>query len=116
MIDIALTLLLAQATVMPSPPVSTCPTTPATIVKPAQPVYPRSLPAHTPPLTVTVQVTVNPDGSVKGARVWQSSDYAEADTAALAAAAASTYRPKMVNCEPVEGTYLLHSDFLPTQP
>jgi TonB family protein len=54
---------------------------------------------------VVVRVTVAPDGNITKAEVIDSGGNASLGTAALKAAVASTYMPKIVNCQPVIGTY-----------
>jgi TonB family protein len=54
---------------------------------------------------VTVRVDVASDGSVRSSRIYKSSGNRALDDAALAAAAKSTYLPKIVNCKTVDGTY-----------
>lgn len=54
---------------------------------------------------VTVRVDVASDGSVRSSRINKSSGNRALDDAALAAAAKSTYLPKIVNCKTVDGTY-----------
>lgn len=58
-----------------------------------------------------VEVLVGTDGVVKNASIYQSTGYAAADAAAIDAARATTYRPKIVNCQPAEGRYLFKADF-----
>jgi TonB family protein len=61
---------------------------------------------------VEVLVTVNPDGTVKDAVIKSGTDYGSgANDNALFAARNSTYKPKTVNCLPVEGTYLYRELF-----
>jgi TonB family protein len=54
----------------------------------------------------SVLVTVNPNGTVKSAALFQPSGRADSDENALQAAQAAKYHPKMVNCKPVIGNYL----------
>lgn len=103
MISLALSLLLAQATQLPLPAASTCPTTPVKVIKRASPPM-----FDTPPDfggTVLLAVTVSASGSVKSASITKSSGLKAFDNAGLQAARNSTYKPKTVNCKPVEGTY-----------
>ncbi len=53
---------------------------------------------------VVVLVDVNPDGSVKGARIIHSEGNLW-DFDILHDAKTSHYRPKMVDCKPVEGVF-----------
>ena len=59
--------------------------------------------------TAEVQVIVEPDGSPK-VSVYRSSRFLALDMAVLRAARASKYEPKMVDCKPVEGTYIFRFD------
>lgn len=86
----------------------------ATVVQQSQPDYPdsaRELGLGT--VTVSIEVTIAPSGSLETATVSQSSNNAALDNAAVAAAKQSTYAPKIVNCTPVEGQYLFKVTFDP---
>lgn len=83
----------------------------ATITQRAQPVWPASLPATTPQLMAMVEVLIGTNGVVEEASIHQSSGYPAADAAAIDAARATIYRPKVVNCRPAEGRYLFKADF-----
>ena len=63
--------------------------------------------------SVFVQVTIDAEGRLVDARIYRSSNNAAIDQSALRAARESRYAPKIVNCAPVEGTYLFHADFEP---
>lgn len=107
MTTIWLSFLLAQAS--PSPTSSTCPTTEVVRLTPNGPIPSATVPSKTqiPEHAVTViLVTVNPDGSVKSAVIQKSSGTPSLDAQSLADAKSSTYKPKTINCKPVEGTYL----------
>jgi outer membrane biosynthesis protein TonB len=52
-----------------------------------------------------VRVTVNSDGSVNSVKVIHSCGASGCDNLSLNEAQHSIYRPKTVNCKPVEGTY-----------
>lgn len=67
------------------------------------------------PVTVLVQVTISPSGSLQGAKIYQSSNNMSIDQSALSAARQSSYSPKIVACKPVEGTYLFRAQFDPNQ-
>jgi TonB family protein len=58
-----------------------------------------------------VQVLLGPDGKVQDAKVYQSTNDADLDAAALAAARNSTYAPKMVYCKAYRGVYLFEVKF-----
>jgi|SRR5579884_765453 len=62
---------------------------------------------------VTVVVTISPTGQLVNATMGQGSGNMAMDQAALAAARQSTYAPKIVNCQPVEGTYNFKVTFDP---
>jgi TonB family protein len=62
---------------------------------------------------VTVIVTISPTGSLVNATMGQGSGNMAMDQAALSAARQSTYAPKIVNCQPVEGTYNFKVTFDP---
>ena len=65
------------------------------------------------PVVVYVQVTVNPDGSLTHAVITQSSNNSAIDQAALRAARASIYSPKIVGCQAMTGTFIFRADFRP---
>jgi TonB family protein len=84
------------------------------VIDPMSPSYPdsaRDLGLGT--VSVFVQVTIDAQGRLVDARIYGSSNNAAIDEAALRAARASRYSPRIVNCVPVEGTYLFHADFAP---
>jgi TonB family protein len=83
----------------------------ASVVKAVSPNYPRSLPPGLAAFAVVVNVTIGEEGSVKGATVYDSSGYPDADAAAIEAAKASTYTPKVVDCKPAESVYQLREVF-----
>jgi TonB family protein len=63
--------------------------------------------------TVEVEVSVGPVGSVLGTRVTKSSGNSLIDDATVRAARESTYSPKLVNCQPTQGSYLFRAVFQP---
>lgn len=108
-------LLVTQASSSPQPTATTCAPTKAKRVKPV------GSPDHewhgadkwctgAACFIEEVLVTVNRDGTVKGAVVRQSWGIGP-DAAVLAAARSSQYTPATTNCEPVEGTYLFREMF-----
>jgi TonB family protein len=120
-----MTLLLAQAT--PAPPVpshdypapiatpdAAC-NHPAEIVKSAYPI-PDEMPEDGQPLYATVTVIVAANGKVEKATILKSSGNVSFDLASLRAARQSEYKPKMVNCEPVEGPIVFKTSLTPNQP
>jgi TonB family protein len=81
-------------------------------IDPAEPDLPKSqFPAHK--VSAVVVVTIAPSGKAIAAHVYRSSGDANVDRAVLAAAEKSTYSPKLVNCVPVQGTYLFKAEFAP---
>jgi hypothetical protein len=60
---------------------------------------------HLPMSYSEVRVTVNSDGSVKSVRLIHSCGATGCDNGSLNHALHSVYRPRTVNCKPVEGTY-----------
>jgi TonB family protein len=63
--------------------------------------------------TVEVEVTVGPSGNLVDAGVIKSSGNLSIDEAALRAARQSTYSPKLVECNPVQGNYLFRAKVQP---
>lgn len=82
------------------------------IVTPVPPSLPK---AQWPKQKVSaeVAVTIAPSGKVAGAKVYKSSGDTAVDKAVVTAAEQSTYSPKLVNCQPVQGTYLFRADMAP---
>lgn len=111
-ITLALALLVAQAT--PSPIASPCMTEAAGIAKGAV-VQIDAVPLDQGPFHASVLVLVGPDGKVEKATISQSSGNFQFDLASVLAAKRSTYTPKRVDCEPVEGTVLFNTSFTPPQ-
>lgn len=64
-------------------------------------------------VTVLVKVTVGATGALTAATVQQSSGNSSIDSAAVAAARASSYSAKIVNCLPVAGDYGFTAEFDP---
>lgn len=92
---------------IPSATPSTCPTREAMLITPTGPIpSSTSFPHGLPTIFATVLVTVNPDGSVKSAKILRSSGFSNTDDFVLNRARTSRYQPKMVGCSPVEGTYI----------
>jgi TonB family protein len=81
-------------------------------IDPAAPDLPKSeMPSHK--VSAIVAVTVGANGKPMGAKVSQSSGYPKVDQAVVTAAEKSKYSPKLVNCSPVQSTYLFRADFAP---
>lgn len=114
-----------QGTAPPAPPAPTAPPgtpkpackTPyqdATVVQQAQPEYPDSAREQgLGEVQVAVKVTIGPSGSLVNAAISQSAGNMALDQAALSAARQSTYAPKIVNCQPIQGDYLFRVTFDP---
>jgi TonB family protein len=83
----------------------------ARVVTPVMPDVPHGLKMHA---TVEVGVTVAPNGKVTRASIVHSSGNEAIDRAVVEAAMHSTYSPKLVNCTPVQGSYLFRADFAPS--
>lgn len=66
-------------------------------------------------VTVLVRITLSPGASVMNASILQSSGNMSIDQSAMVAARQSSYAPKLVNCQPVEGTYSFRASFDPSQ-
>lgn len=58
-----------------------------------------------------IVIDIDKSGKVVKSAVFQSSGYDEFDAAALAAADASTFSPKVVDCSPVASRYIVVADF-----
>ena len=80
-------------------------------VQPVQPEYPLRARESGQVGTVQIKVSLSATGAVRSTSVYRSSGYEDLDQAALAAAKASTYAPEVVNCFPVDGSYLFRADF-----
>jgi len=76
-----------------------------------EPDYPQSAIRERATGSVQVKVTVDATGSVLTATIYKSSRNVALDSAAVAAARASSYAPARVRCEPVGGSYLFRADF-----
>jgi TonB family protein len=86
----------------------------ATVTNPVQPDYPESAKdIGIGPVTVQVEVTVGPSGNLVSASIYKSANNMAIDQAALRAARESTYSPKLVDCNAVQGQYLFRADFQP---
>jgi TonB family protein len=86
----------------------------AIIIKAEEPEYPQSAkPLGLGPVSVQIEVTIDPSGNIVEPHVYKSSGNQAIDEAALHAASGSKYAPKLVNCQAVAGKYLFRSDFEP---
>jgi TonB family protein len=96
----------------PAPPACAVPFKDATSPNPVAPEYPDSArELGLGDVTVEVEVTVGPTGTLEAASIQRSGGNVAIDQAALRAARESTYTPKIVNCQPTSGTYLFRADF-----
>ncbi|MGZ3576328.1 MAG: energy transducer TonB [Vulcanimicrobiaceae bacterium] len=87
----------------------------AAVVNKVKPNYPDSArDLDLGKVTVLVQVTIGPSGSLVGANLYQSSNNMALDQAALTAARQSSYVPKIVACQPVVGDLLFRAEFDPS--
>lgn len=86
----------------------------ATVTQAATPVYPSNARTRHE-ATVNLIVTVGPDGKLQSARIAQSSGDMALDAAAMQAARDSQFAPKIVDCRPVSGQYLLHETLDPSE-
>jgi TonB family protein len=109
---------MTAVAVAASPPSGgNCPATDVSVAHAVAPAYPTAAMRFVQsPIAVQVIVMVAADGSVKSAAIAQSSGYTQPDANALQAAQASTYKPKTVDCKPVEGLYVFRADFAPPTP
>lgn len=73
------------------------------MVKPVQPDPTDMDIGPGPDLFAIVAVAVAPNGSVEKAKIYRSSGNLLFDQASVIAARRSTYKPKVVDCNPVEG-------------
>jgi len=88
------------------------PNVPPTTVSAAAPDLPKSeMPSHK--VSAIVAVTVATDGKPVATRIYRSSGYPKVDDAVVIAAKKSTYSPKLINCAPLQSTYLFKADFAP---
>ena len=65
------------------------------------------------PVVVYVDVTVEPDGHVSKTLVTKSSNNMAVDQAAVKAARATTYSPKIMGCQAMTGIFIFRADFRP---
>jgi len=85
-----------------------------TVAREVDPAYPDSaLDLRLGYLVVLVDVTVEPDGHVSKTLVTKSSNNMAVDQAAVKAARATTYSPKIVGCQAMTGIFIFRADFRP---
>ncbi|MGA8533097.1 MAG: TonB family protein [Candidatus Tumulicola sp.] len=87
----------------------------ATVSNAVAPDYPESaLEAGVGAVQVLVEVTVGPSGNLVGTpSIYKTSGNMSIDQAAIRAARASSYSPKLVDCNPATGSYIFRADFTP---
>ena len=109
---VALSLVLAQAA--PSPAASPCQAETGLL----KAEYPRDFnpPEEVKPLSATVFVVVGSNGKVVAAKILKTSGDGSFDAASIRAARSSTYTPKLVDCKPIEGTFLFRTSLTPGGP
>ena len=112
---VILTLLLGQVTPSPSPATSASASPcqqEADVTKPAIP-HDFDRREVEGPIFATIAVVIKPDGKIKTAGIYKSSGDPSFDDASLYAALASKYRPKIVDCTPVEATVYFKTSYTP---
>jgi TonB family protein len=81
-------------------------------IDPAAPNLPKSeMPSRA--VSAIVAVTVASNGKPSATHIYKSSGDANVDRAVITAAEKSKYSPKLVNCTPVQSTYLFRANFAP---
>lgn len=106
--------LLYQSASLPMPTFCETPFREVEAVLPVTPEYPeQAKEAGLGAVTVVVQVSVDATGAVTDTKVTQSSSNMALDRAAQSAARQTQYRPKLINCMPVAGTYKFIATFMP---
>lgn len=65
--------------------------------------------------TAVVQVDLSEDGSPRMVRIVRSTGNAPLDAAALAAVRSQKYAPKIHDCHPVAGSYLVEVEYPPSE-
>ena len=105
---------VAQSSGGPSLVAAACskPNVEATVTLPAEPKVPHGTNLKGT-ASVIMSVTISPSGNVVHVSIKKSSGNEQIDRAVAVAAEHSTYSPKLLNCKPVEGTYLFRADFQP---
>ncbi|HLX26442.1 MAG TPA: TonB family protein [Candidatus Cybelea sp.] len=102
----------AQSATLAASSACTAPNAEPKAIDPAAPDLPKSeMPPHK--VSAIVAVTVGANGKPTAAKVYRSSGYPSVDRAVVIAAQKSKYSPKVVDCAPVQSTYLFRADFAP---
>ncbi|HEY2475310.1 MAG TPA: energy transducer TonB [Candidatus Cybelea sp.] len=86
------------------------PNTDAFVTKAVKPELPHGMTASG---SASVEVIIGPDGHVMSTTLIKSTGNSTIDHAAVQAARNSSYSPKIVNCKPVQGKFVFHTDFRP---
>jgi TonB family protein len=95
-------------------PLCSNPNAEASVIDAMSPAYPDSArDLGLDVVSVFVEVTIDAQGRLVDTKIYRSSGNAAIDQAALREARQSSYAPKIVDCVPVEGTYIFHADFQP---
>lgn len=101
-----------HATAVAASSACTTPNAEPKAIDPAEPDLPKSeMPSHK--VSAIVTVTLDANGKPMAAKIYRSSGYPNVDRGVVAAAQKSKYSPKLVNCTPVQSTYLFRADFAP---
>jgi len=109
--------ILLAITLQPATPAPTVPCDrDATVSQQVSPDYPESARRlGLGQVTVEIRVYLTPQGTIAALRVLNPSGNGDVDQAALRAAAASTYLPRIKNCKPTFGLYRFKVTFGPNQ-
>ena len=84
------------------------------VLKARQPDYPiADWGPDLAPISSLILVTVDLSGKAIGAAIYKTSRNDAMDQSALKAASNSSYSPKLVSCQAVQGQYLFRADFRP---
>jgi TonB family protein len=110
MLATLLSALLAQATA--SPTATPCQAE-AEVVRAIPPKDFDLWPYEGAAFYATVLVLIGPDGKVEKASLYQPSGNLQFDMASIRAAKKSTFKPKLIDCKPVEGTFLFKTSLTP---
>ena len=117
---LSVALILAQATPLPSP--ASSPTPPsecnhvAEVIKPAYPIPEGNMWDEDQARYATLEVVVGPDGTIGKITVVKSSGSFAFDMASVRAAKRSVFKPKMLDCKPVEGPAMFRTSLTPGTP
>jgi TonB family protein len=111
-LSILLAITLQPATPAPAVPCDRD----ATVSQQVSPDYPESArETGLGEVTAGIRVYLTPQGTIAALRVLNPSGNGDLDQAAIRAAAASTYLPRIKNCKPTFGLYLFKVTFDPNR-